>query len=311
MGNSKDWYGVESVDVVPLKISASEDRSLFQRWFRTSSNKTNISFAKELRKRLLRTESRIPEDTLSSLWAENMVFRNKDKPGESEESREAMKHALIMLTFFESCRTTYCVFMESNMMVHRLPGHQGWVDRAIASLETNQEAVVAEAPLDFAPHGKSCSWGIRKDDDGTEDEDDDNGSWPSTAFVVHRERLMRWVPKDISCAPACNQWEDMFAFPNAVLGVLDDCNSTDPWVMQPKNDFAKNQAFLKSLSACSSIAADVCSAALHHRGGTTKSDLVAIGLEKMLGSISQLYSRKGKDRNICDKAVARYVKTRA
>merc|ERR1719247_2244205 len=65
------------------------------------------------------------------------------------EVRKQKDYSLGMLNFLKSCNTTYCAWMDSNIMAHRLANEPGWVDLAIDALEKDVQAVVAEGPQDF------------------------------------------------------------------------------------------------------------------------------------------------------------------
>mmetsp|Transcript_162661 Transcript_162661/g.300134 ORF Transcript_162661/g.300134 Transcript_162661/m.300134 type:complete len:465 (-) Transcript_162661:51-1445(-) len=113
-----------------------------------------------------------------------------------------------MLSFLERCAGSqfkYCVWLDSDIFLHRGSQNIGWLDSATTLFDRYSRAAGVMAPAPYHPSSSlDCRSTVRL-----------GNQISQRYFVLHRERLLQSLPLEPhSCAPACDGFESsIFLFP--------------------------------------------------------------------------------------------------
>lgn len=154
-------------------------------------------------------------------------------------------YTLAMLTFLDNCATSFCVWADFDMLLHRQVHGQGWVDRMVqvlsdipdASFASTEGIVQNEENKRCEPTGRIArlSHGVS-----------------SRLILFDKARLAasKVFPIKLGCASKeCDTFESMLGR-YGPKGLWVDCNPAGLWVLHPP---LHTQAYFQKLQQCGSI----------------------------------------------------------
>lgn len=124
--------------------------------------------------------------------------------------------------------------MDPDIFVHRPPMASGWVDEAVALMESSDSLAVLQAPWADKEVKSGCQVKGRYRD------------FSQRYFIFHRERLRRMLPVKVNCAPNCDTFETLFLIRAGHAGKM-ACSKESSWVIHPPDN---RDAFVQLLRSC-------------------------------------------------------------
>lgn len=132
------------------------------------------------------------------------------------------RRANALFTFLEDCRSTYCVWMDPDIFVHRSPDGPGWVDFAVAIMDKELSKSVVTRPR-LGSRGLKC---MKETSPGISDR----------YFVVHRERFLKEFPISTHCAPRCDTWESEVSQSLKEKPIMSSTQCNSFWAVHPPDN---------------------------------------------------------------------------
>lgn len=133
---------------------------------------------------------------------------------------------LAVTTFLNDCRSTYCVWMDPDIFVHKASDGQGWVDHAVATMNSYSRVSIMTGANPNLARGNDNTEASCKIHVGR--------GVSERHMVIHKERFLKEFPVQLKCAPRCDSWERVLS--NQVLEstvLHTDCGGHGFWVMHP------------------------------------------------------------------------------
>mmetsp|Transcript_161341 Transcript_161341/g.309912 ORF Transcript_161341/g.309912 Transcript_161341/m.309912 type:complete len:348 (+) Transcript_161341:483-1526(+) len=213
-------------DVVPVAVTGLHDAVIFRRFFSTGRKRS------PKRLQLVGEEaSRKHSPKVDDLAG---LFGLDNASKKTEFRMHAATNTLGMITALDHCPSTYCVFMDPDIFVHKPQKAAGWVDAAVALMEADESLAVLQAPWMKEENRAGCQIINRVRE------------FSQRYFLVNRQRLQRSLPVKVVCAPDCDTFEAMFLMQKANAGLM-SCSQDSSWVIHPPDD---KTAFLRLLQSC-------------------------------------------------------------
>lgn len=211
-------------NIVPVSATGLRDAAIFGHFFADGKNPR----LRHVGKKGGRNCSQEVCD-IAGLWGLDKVSRR------TPFRMHSATNTLGMITALERCPSTYCVFMDPDILVHKPQESTGWVDAAVAFMEADDSLAVLQAPLVNQEQKAGCRLGSHRGE-----------SFSQRYFLVHRERLQRSLPVKVSCAPDCDTFEAFFLVHKKNAGAM-WCSKDSSWVIHPPDD---KGAFLRLIQSC-------------------------------------------------------------
>jgi len=148
---------------------------------------------------------------------------------------------LAITSFLNDCSSIYCVWMDPDIFVHKASNGQGWVDYAMVTMDDNSTVSLMTRPTPNLLRGTGRT--------ETNCENRESSFMSQRHMVIHKDRFLKELPIQLTCAPDCDTWEAVISNHHFNSTFLDThCGGRGFWVMHPPQD---KDHMLETLRSCS------------------------------------------------------------